>query len=542
MNAPAVTRFGDLTDAAAARWGDREALVFRERRYSFRQIAAEVDRVARGLIHAGVRPREKVALWLVNCPEWIFAMFALAKIGAVHVPINTRFRTVDLTQVLERVNASTLITHDVSGPVDYLAMVRELAELEGAGETRRVRSARLPDLERVIVVSNREYPGAWSWPELVAAAGSVDAAALAARAAAVSPTDTAFIMYTSGTTGFPKGVMRDHLLLAHLADRYRRLQSSERDVFVNYLPLFHIFGYVEGPLGSMLAGYRQILTDTFDPDEALDLIEREGATHIDGFDTHLKLLVDAQEARPRNLSTLRTGVIAAGAASATPIVYRARKVLAPLRHLTAYGMTEVGATISLSFLDSTEEQACEASGAPCEGFEVRVIDPDTRRDQPRGTPGEVVVRTRYLMQGYYRDPDATARVVDAEGWFHTGDAGILRPDGHLRFVGRYKDMIKVGGENVDPTEVESYLSTYPGVSQAAVVSYPDARLGEVGVAFVQVVPGASVAPDGVIAFCRGRIASFKIPRHVFVVDELPMTSSGKVQKARLRDEARGRLR
>ena len=541
MNPPAATRLGDLTDAAAARWGDREALVFRERRYTFREIAAEVDRVARGLIRSGVRPGEKVAIWLVNCPEWIFAMFALAKIGAVHVPINTRFRTVDLAQVLERSNTSTLITHDASGPVDYLAMVRELAELDGAGDARRVRGRRLPDLERVIVVSDREHSGAWSWPELLEAARSVDAAAVTVRAAAVRPTDTVFIMYTSGTTGFPKGVMRDHSLLAHLADRYRRLHSSERDVFVNYLPLFHIFGYVDGPLGSMLAGYGQILTDTFDPDEALDLIEREGATHIDGFDTHLKLLVDAQESRPRNLSTLRTGVIAGGAASATPIVYRARKVLAPLRHLTAYGMTEVGATISLSFLDSTEEQACEASGAPCEGFEVRVIDPDTGRDQPRGTPGEVVVRTRYLMQGYYRDPESTARAVDADGWFHTGDAGILRPDGHLRFVGRYKDMIKVGGENVDPTEVESYLNGYPGVSQAAVVSYPDARLGEMVVAFIQVTSGARVAPEGVIAFCRGRIASFKIPRHVFVVDELPMTSSGKVQKARLRDTARERL-
>jgi fatty-acyl-CoA synthase len=541
MDPRAVTRFGDLTDAAAARWGDREALVFRDRRYTFRQIAAEVDRVARGLIAVGVRPREKVAIWLLNCPEWIFAMFALAKIGAVHVPINTRFRTVDLAQVLERSNTTTLITHDVSGPVDYLGMVRELAGLDDAGGLRRVRSARLPDLERVIVVSDRTHAGVWNWPELLASASAVDAVALAAREAAVRPGDTVFIMYTSGTTGFPKGVMRDHTLLAHLVDRYRRLQSTERDVFVNYLPLFHIFGYIDGPLGSLLTGYRQILTDAFDPDEALDLIEREGATHVDGFDTHLKLLIDAQEARPRNLTTLRTGVIAGGAASATPLVYRARTVLAPLRHLTAYGMTEVGATISLSFLDSTEEQACEASGAPCEGFEVRVIDPETGRDQPRGAPGEVVVRTRYLMQGYYRDPEATARAVDADGWFHTGDAGVLRADGHLRFVGRYKDMIKVGGENVDPTEVESYLATYPGVRQAAVVSYPDARLGEVGVAFVQRAPGGAPAADDLIAHCRGRIASFKIPRHVFVVDELPMTSSGKVQKARLRDEARERL-
>src|SRR5439155_6996326 len=165
MNPPAATRLGDLTDAAAARWGDREALVFRERRYTFREIATEVDRVARGLIRAGVRPGEKVAIWLLNCPEWIFAMFALAKIGAVHVPINTRFRTVDLAQVLARSNATTLMTHDLSGPVDYLGMVRELASFDGGGESRRVRSARLPDLERVVVLSDRQYPGAWSWPE-----------------------------------------------------------------------------------------------------------------------------------------------------------------------------------------------------------------------------------------------------------------------------------------------------------------------------------------------------------------------------------------
>ena len=222
-------------------------------------------------------------------------------------------------------------------------------------------------------------------------------------------------------------------------------------------------------------------------------------------------------------------------------MYRARKALAPLRHLTAYGMTEVGAAISLSHLDSTEEQACEASGLPCEGFEIRVVDPGTGQDQPRGTPGEIVVRTRYLMQGYYRDPESTRRAVDGDGWFHTGDAGILRADGHLRFVGRYKDMIKVGGENVDPTEVESYLSTFPGVHQAAVVGYPDARLGEVTVVFIQIAPGVTVVPDELLASCRGRIASFKIPRHVFVVDELPMTSSGKVQKARLRETARERL-
>jgi len=195
-----ATRFGDLTDAAASRWGDREALVFRDRRYTFGQIAAEVDRVARGLIHAGVEPGEHVAIWLVNCPEWIFTMFALARIGAVHVPINTRFRTVDLAQILERSNARTLIAHDVSGPVDYLGMIRELVTLDGTGECPRVHGMRLPDLRRVVLLSDRRYPGAWSWPEVLAGSNAVDSPLLTARETSVRPTDTAFIMYTSGTT------------------------------------------------------------------------------------------------------------------------------------------------------------------------------------------------------------------------------------------------------------------------------------------------------------------------------------------------------
>jgi fatty-acyl-CoA synthase len=516
---------GDLPDDAAARWGDREALAFRGRRDSFRRLAADIDRVAKGLIRLGVAPGDKVAIWLTNCPEWIHVMFACAKIGAVHVPVNTRLRTADLEYVLRQSDSTTLVTHDVSGPIEYLAMAREVI------------ARGLPDLKRVIVKSEHASGQVCAWTELLDGARHVDDGTLRARAAAVKPTDTAFIMYTSGTTGFPKGVARDHGLIESLVDRHRRLGMTERDVFINYLPLFHIFGYVDGPLASVMVGSRQVLTETFDADEALDLVEREGGTQIHGFEIHLRALCEAQEARPRDLGTLRTGLMAFGQASTVPLAHRARITLAPARFLAAYGMTEVGANITVSFPDATEEQACETSGAPCEGFELRVIDPATGKDRPAGVPGELLVRTKYMMQGYYRNPEETARALDAGGWFHTGDMAVLRDDGYMRFLGRYKDMLKIGGENVDPMEVERYLLQQPGVQQAAVVGYPDRRFGEVAVAFVLRAPDVALTADEIVAACRGRIASFKIPRHVVFVDELPVTPSGKIQKARLRERA-----
>jgi fatty-acyl-CoA synthase len=525
---------GELPGAAARRFGEREALTFRGQGLSFRALARAVDVAARGFLDLGIRPGDKVAIWLTNCPEWVVAMFALARIGAVHVPVNTRFRTADVEYVLRQSNATALLTHDVSGPVDYLEMAREL-------------TARLPGLERLIVKTSEgggrapSPRGVLTWEQLLADGERGDDVALRRRAAAVRREDTLFIMYTSGTTGFPKGVMRSHSIVPSLFDRYRRLETTERDVFINYLPLFHIFGYVDGPLGSMLNGYRQVLTDTFDADLALDLVEREGGTLLDGFETHLRALVAAQEARPRNLGTLRTGIMAMGMASSVTLGYRAREVLAPYRHLAAYGITEVGASVTLSFPDATDLQACETSGFPVEGFEVRVIDPASGADQPVGEPGEIVVRTPFVMQGYYRMPEETARAVDADGWFHTGDMGLLRADGYLRFIGRYKDMLKVGGENVDPVEVERYLARHAGVQDVAVVGQPDPTLSEVPVAFVVRRPGASLTAEELIATCRGRIASFKIPRHVHFVDELPMRSSGKVRKAALRERARAGL-
>jgi len=527
---------GSLPERAARRWGAREALYFKGRRWSFAELSRGVDRLARGLIALGVKSGEKVALWMVNRPEFIEAMFAVMKIGAVLVPINTRFRTEDTAYILGQSDSSALLIADRSGPVDYLGMVKELAPSLRAGA---VREDRFRPLRLVISAGDEPRAETLHWSATQAAGDAIDEAALRARAEAVSADATAFFMYTSGTTGFPKGAMHDHAIIRNLVDRAFRMAVTPSDTIMMYLPLFHLFGFSDGALMSMVTGARQVLTETFDPAESLALVEQERATILHGFDTHFKELMEAHERFPRDVSSVRTGILATGMSSSVPIARKARKVLG--RFLSGYGMSEFGVGAALSALDSTEEQCTEASGFPAPGYEIRVVDPASGLDQPPGVPGEILVRSYMTMQGYYGKPAETAQALDREGWLHSGDMGIMRSDGHLRFMGRYKDMLKIGGENVDPMEVEAFLMSLTGVNLVAVVSYPDARLSEVGVAFVKREPGHALTDGDVLAQCKGRIASFKIPRHVIFVDDFPMTSSGKIQKVKLRDEALRRL-
>jgi fatty-acyl-CoA synthase len=529
---------GSFVDERARRDGPREALVFNGRRATFADVARDVDAFARGLIQLGIAPGERVALWMTNRMEWVHAALAVMRIGAILLPVNTRFRTEDAGYVLGQSDASTLIVGARSGPVDYLAMVRAL--LPSLGTTGDVvRHATLPQLRRVVALGGDLGAGVIPWPAVVESGARVGADALRARIDAVDPDATVLLMYTSGTTGFPKGVMHRHTLVRNVIDRAFRMAITPADTILNYLPLFHLFGFSEGMLMSMMTGARQIVTETFDPAESLELIETERATIVHGFDTHFKDLLEAHRRRPRDVSSVRTGIAAAGMSSSLSIAREARSLFGQL--LSGYGMTEMLAGAALSALDSTEEQCTEASGYPAPGYEIRVIDPFTGQEQPTGVPGEIVVRGPMIMQGYYEKAEETARTIDADGWLHSGDMGVMRPDGHLRFMGRYKDMLKIGGENVDPMEVEAYLMSHPAMNLVAVVALPDARLSEVPVAFVRCESGQALTEDEVIAYCHGKIASFKTPRHVVFVDQFPMTGSGKIQKVKLREEASRRF-
>ena len=522
---------GALIDQAAERFGTREALYFEGKRWSFAEVKAGADRAAKGLIALGVQPGEKISLWVPNRPEWLHLFFGAAKIGAVLVPINTRFRTADLEYVVRQSDSTTVITVDRSGPIRYFEMVRELCEMGASA---------FPELTRVIVLSDEPPAGAWRWREVVARGEAIPDTVLAERQHAVDPDTTALIMYTSGTTGFPKGVMQNHNLIRNVTDQANRLGMTPRDVILMYLPLFHAFGLYEGPLMSLLTGARMVLTTLFDPGEALALIAQEQATVIHGFDTHFHDLMQHPSRPATDLRSLRTGVLAAGMASSELVARRAQGVLC--RTITGWGMTEVGVGGLLSFLDSSQDDRCLGSGWPLPGYAFKVIDPMTGESVPAGVMGELCTRGYAVMQGYYKKPEETAKTIDREGWLHTGDMAIMREDGMIRFLGRYKEMLKVGGENVDPVEVEAFLLQHPAVNQVKVVGVPDTRLSEVAAACVVLNAGDQVSADDLIECCRGRLASFKIPRYVLFLKEYPMTSSGKVQKFRLREIAMEELR
>lgn len=531
--------FGSLVDEKAERFGEREALVFGEQRYTFKQVRERVDEVAAGLIKLGVRHGDHVALWLVNRPEWIFCMFALARIGAVQVPVNTRFRTHDLEYLLRQSDARYLIAHDVSGPIRYLDMIREVVALPEEGHA--IDSPEFPELRKIIILGDEDHTGCVDFGDMLDGAGAVDRETVRARADAVDPDDPAFIMYTSGTTGFPKGVVHNHIVVRLVEERAFRMAVTENDVILNYLPLFHLFSFSEIAVMSMVTGAGQVLVETFDPDACIQLVEREGITIMHGFETHFGELIKAQERHRCDVSTLRTGLFLCGMQTSGPVCRKAAEVLAPIVTVTAFGMTETIAGVTIGSLGDSLEQRSESSGYPLPGYEYRIVNPETNEELPVGEPGEIVVRGYGLMLGYYRKPEETAGCYDDEGWFHTGDCGLRREDGHVRFFGRFKDMLKVGGENVDPMEVENLLLEVDGVQQVAVVSFPDERLTEVPVAYVRPGDGATLEEQDVIDYCKGKLASFKIPHHVLFLDEIPMTSSGKIRKFELREDALEKL-
>lgn len=527
---------GQLLNRASDLFPDDEALVSGDTRLTYRQLRARVDDFANGLLQLGVSKGENVALWLHNRPEWVIAFFAAVKVGAAVVPVNTRLRTADLEYVIRQSDSTTLILPDHFGGTDYLDIFRHLCpELDHAVPGQLV-SERFPNLRRVVLVGKGRPTGTISFGDIEAMGkASRDSLKLTEREMSVDFDDVCLIVYTSGTTGFPKGAMHSHKVIWNMEDAAKRMGYRRGDRLVLYLPLFHVFGALAGLVMFTIFGGCLILMEVFEPRKALELMERERATLAYGIDTHFHDMMRVKDFSSFDLSSLRNG-LAPLPPDLAPKVHEKFTLMSG-----AYGMTETTSLTACHSPDDPPERYLDSVGRPLPGFQWKIIDPETGQEVPTGQAGEFCVRGHPLMLGYYKKPEETRAVIDEDGWFHTGDLLSVDEDGYLKFVGRIKDIIRVGAESVDPVEVEQFLNQIPGVAISRVVGVPDPRVGEVVAAFVKPEEATTLSQEQIINACRGRLASFKIPRYVFFVQEFPLTPTGKVQKFKLQEMAQAAL-
>jgi len=504
-----------VLDRTAAAHPDADAIVFEDARLTWAETRERSRAVARALLAADVRPGDHVAVWLPNRPDWLLLWFACSMVGAVVVPVNTRYKTDEAGYIIGQSGSRLLFCLAEFAGIDYLAALDGLPELPSLRET---------------VVLDRD------WDAFLARGAATEDGELDAVAGARTEADPTIIVYTSGTTGHPKGAVHTHRILRNEHSIAEALDHDERSRVMNHMPFFHVAGGFTGILPPLITGGAMVLMDRWDPTRAYELIEQERVTVFSGIPTHFIDMLGHPDRERYDVSSLRTGWI--GGANNPPEVIRGAIERLGMRGLLpVYGMTETTSITCIPRLDDPVDLVCAGKGFPVSDIEVKVVDVETGAELDAGQEGEVCQRGHLLMEGYHEDPEATAAAIDHEGWFHTGDLGVLDEQGYLEITGRKSDMFIVGGSNAYPAEIESVLAGHSDVHQAYVVGAPDARLGEVGHAFVERRSGATVSADELQAFCKERLADFKVPRTVEFVTSWPMTATGKIQRYRLREQA-----
>ena len=517
-----VQSIPSLLAAAADRFGDVDAVHDGDTLLSYSALADRVVAAAGALVSAGLGPGDRVAVWAPNSAEWIVCALGLWQAGCVLVPVNTRFKGREAADILRRSQARILVTVTDFLGTDYVALLGE-AEAE------------LPDLEHVVVAAGPVPAGARSWADLVDAAGEKSRLEAVRRGVAVGSDDPADILFTSGTTGTPKGVVQSHGRTLRVGTDWvamTGLRAGDRYLMVN--PYVHMFGLKAGILASVAAGATMLPEPVFDVERALARIEAEQVTVLPGAPTLYQSILDHPGRDRFDLSSLRVAVTGA-ADIPVELIRRVREELPFSMIVTGYGLTEAGTATATSPEDDADTVATTV-GRPRPGFELRIADA-AGVELARDEAGEILLRGGSVMSHYLDDPAATEAAFTEEGWLRTGDLGVIDDRGCLRIVGRSKDMLIVGGFNVYPAEVENFLLEHPVVAQAAVVGVPDQRLGEVGFAFVVLRSGATAEADELAEWAKGRMANYKAPRRVEVVDELPVNATGKVLKDVLRQRA-----
>ncbi|MEM7406221.1 MAG: AMP-binding protein [Pseudomonadota bacterium] len=504
-----------------ATYSEREALVscHQDIRWSWREFHQHVRQLAKGLLGLGLRKGDRLGLWSPNYAEWTLVQYATAEIGVVLVNINPAYRTHELAYALNQSGCRALVAAPNFKTSDYVAMV----------DTVR---PECPALEHVIFF----WTDAWDALRADAAAASDDA--LAALRASLSADDPINIQYTSGTTGFPKGATLSHRNILNNGYFVTALQGfSHEDRLCIPVPFYHCFGMVMGNLGCTSHGATMVIpNDAFDPDSVLQAVQDEKCTALYGVPTMFIAELGHPEFARFDLSALRTGVMA-GSPCPVEVMKQCIEQMNMHEVTICYGMTETSPVSTQTLPTDTIEQRTGTVGQVHPHVEVRITDPETGETVPRGTTGEFCTRGYSVMSGYWNDAEKTAASIDADGWMHSGDLAVMDENGYANIVGRIKDMVIRGGENIYPREIEEYLYTHPDVVDAQVVGVPDAKFGEELLAVVKLRDGAATSEEDIKSFCRGSIAHYKVPRYVSFVDEYPMTVTGKVQKFKLREQA-----
>jgi fatty-acyl-CoA synthase len=532
---------GQVLEQTAERRGDADCLVFPAAnfRMSFRQFRDQVRRTARGLLALGIGPGDHVAIWATNVPEWVILQFATAEIGAVLVTVNPAYRPFELKYVLEQSDAAALFLVRSFKTSNYFEMLAHVCPELADADPGQLSSQQFPMLQSVVAIDDRPLQGALSWNEMLDRGESVDDAELDIAAATLHPDQKINIQYTSGTTGFPKAATLSHrnlLLNAYYIGECQRMTADDRICIP--VPFYHCFGCVLGTLCGAVYGAAMIVpAESFNATATLDAIEKERATAIYGVPTMFIAQLEDETLEGRDLSSLRTGIMAG---SPCPIEVM-RKVIDKLgaREVTiAYGQTEASPVVTQTRTDDPLELRVETVGRPIPGVEAKIIDPETGAELGDNQQGEFCSRGHVVMIGYYKDEEATRRAIDKDGWLHSGDLAIRLPNGYYKITGRIKDMVIRGGENIYPREIEEFLFQHEAVEQAAVVGVPDAKYGEELCAWIRLkggLEGSEQLADELRQCCRANLAHFKVPRYIRFVDQYPQTVTGKIQKFKIRE-------
>ncbi|MCP2035947.1 fatty-acyl-CoA synthase [Planomicrobium sp. HSC-17F08] len=528
---------GQIVRERAAMHPTTEAYVYPERdiRKTYKEFDEETDRLAKAFMGIGIAKGEHIAIWSDNKREWLLSQFATGKMGGVLVTVNTSYQSAELEYLLKQSDATTLILGEEFKGTSYIDIINEVCPELKTAEKGEVSSEKLPHFKRVIVMGENQFPGIYTWSEFESFADRVDDDQLEERFVSMDPDDVINIQYTSGTTGFPKGVMLTHRNVVNngklIGDT---MNLSELDRLCIPVPFFHCFGCVLGTMAAVTHSTTMVIAEQFDPKRVLQMVQDEKCTGLHGVPTMFIAELNHPDFASFDTSTLRTGIMA-GSPCPIEVMKKVINDMGASEITIAYGQTESSPVITQTRADDDIEKRVSTVGKPHAEVEVKIVDPVTGEQVRVGVPGELCTRGYHVMKGYYKNEEATRNAIDEDGWLHTGDIAVEDEDGYIAITGRIKDMVIRGGENIYPREIEEFLYQHPSIQDVQVVGVPDPKYGEELMAWIILKEGQELSSEELREYCQGKISRHKIPRYIEFTKEYPMTASGKIQKFKLRE-------